>query len=71
MVTSVTLLGLSKYSGARFTVEDTIGAQLAVLYREVWVCVGIDQLVSRAPAKYFRGRFVHRSVWLGQQTVSS
>ena len=41
------------------SIEDAIGTQLAVLYREV-------SLIQR----YVR-RCVHSSMWLGQQTVTS
>ena len=38
------------------SIKNTAGTQLVVLYREV---------------SQFRGRFVHSSMWLGLQTVSS
>ena len=41
-------------------IVETIGTQLAVLYREVSLIRDIDL-----------SRFVHRSMWLGLQTVSS
>ena len=48
------------FGSTALAIVETIGTQLAVLYREVSLFRDIDLR-----------RFVHRSMWLGLQTVSS
>ena len=72
----------TQYTVEPHSIEYTIGAQLAVLYRErcplfrdrfvyssLWL--GLQTVSSSERCPLFRGRFVHSSMWLGLQTVSS